>query len=70
MSKLKPPHELSVMPTKAEIEAWNRLTRDEQLAALRAELEHPECKRDTSSTMEDIRVAARKEVARLRGERG
>ncbi len=59
-------HELSVMPTKAEIDAWNRMTRDEQLAALRAELNHPECKRDSSATMQDIRNAARAEIARLR----
>lgn len=68
MDKLKT-QDLSVVPTKAEIEAWNRLTREEQLAALRAELEHPDCTRDSAATMSEIRAKALADITRLRGVR-
>jgi hypothetical protein len=61
---------LPTMPTKADISAWDALTREEQLAALRAELDHPDCKRESSATLEEIRQAGQAATARLRAKDG
>ena len=56
----------SATPTDAEIEAWNRLPREEQLRLLREEVDHPDCKRVTAATMEAIRLEGQALVAKLR----
>ena len=56
----------SATPTDAEIEAWNRLPRDEQLRLMRAELDHPDCKRVTTASMDDIRREGQALAAKLR----
>ena len=54
-------------PTKAELAAWNGLTRDEQIARYREYLAHPDCDRISSATMIDVLAEARARVASRRG---
>jgi hypothetical protein len=53
-------------PTEAELEAWNALTRDEQIARYREYLSHPDCERASNATMADVLVEARERVAHRR----
>ena len=53
-------------PTEAELEAWNALTRDEQIARYREYLSHPDCERVSSATMADVLAEARERVAHRR----
>jgi hypothetical protein len=53
-------------PTEAELEAWNALTRDEQIARYREYLSHPDCERVSSATMADVLVEGRERVAARR----
>jgi len=46
-------------PTEAEQAAWNRLTRDEQIARYREYLSHPDCDEVSAATMADILAEAR-----------
>lgn len=62
----KLPKPLPAMPTEAEIAAWSALTREEQLAALRAELDHPDCDRQSVATLEDIRREGQTAAVRQR----
>jgi hypothetical protein len=50
----------SATPTEAELLAWAALPRDEQVARYREALAHPDCTAQTSESMKDILVAARK----------
>ena len=52
----------SVFPTDEEIRAWGSLSRDEQLARLRAVLVSEECNTESSSSMEEIRQEAIEEL--------
>jgi hypothetical protein len=42
------------VPTRADDEAWARMTRDEQLAAYRAHFDSPSCSTSTDTTVADI----------------
>jgi hypothetical protein len=53
-------------PTEAELEAWNALTRDEQIARYREYLSHADCERVSSATMADVLAEARERVAHRR----
>jgi hypothetical protein len=55
----------SATPTSEEIAAWESLPRDEQVRLLQEMLAHPDCARDSGSTMEDILGEAR-EIANSR----
>ena len=46
-------------PTEAEKAAWDRLTRDEQLARYREYLSHPDCDSIIAATMADVLAEAR-----------
>jgi hypothetical protein len=46
-------------PTKAELEAWNALTRDEQVARYREYFAHPDCNTFTRETPDEIIAAER-----------
>jgi hypothetical protein len=50
-------------PTEAERDAWNALTRDEQIARYREYLAHPDCDRVSSATIAEILTEARARVA-------
>jgi hypothetical protein len=56
----------SAVPTEAEVIAWNRLTADEQRARLRRALDHPDCKRISTATIDDIIAEGRAKAAQLR----
>jgi hypothetical protein len=59
---------LSALPlTKAELAAWDALTRDEQVAHYREYLLHPDCQRVGTASMPDVLAEARARVARRRG---
>jgi hypothetical protein len=49
----------SAAPSPEEIAAWERLPRDEQVRLLQELLAHPDCSRDSGSTMEEILAEAR-----------
>ena len=53
-------------PTEAELEAWNALTRDEQIARYREYLSHPDCERVSSATMADVLAEGRERAAARR----
>ncbi|RTL65396.1 MAG: hypothetical protein EKK41_20210 [Hyphomicrobiales bacterium] len=63
-------HVLPPMPTAAETAAWEAMTREEQLATLRAELDHPDCQRKTALTLDEIRDRGRLAAEQLRKRRG
>lgn len=63
-------HIFPPMPTAAETAAWEAMTREEQLAALRAELDHPDGQRVTALTMTEIRDRGRLAAEQLRKHRG
>ena len=64
-TRAKPSH---LAPTEAELEAWNALTRDEQLARYRESLADPDCDRISGASMAEILAEARERVAaRKRG---
>ena len=50
-------------PTKAELEEWNALTRDEQVARYRAYFAEPDCNTFTSETPDEILTVAQAKVA-------
>jgi hypothetical protein len=45
-------------PTKAELEEWNALSREEQVKRYREALAHPDCDIVTDDTMADILAEA------------
>ena len=50
-------------PTEAELEAWNALNRDEQVARYLEYLAHPDCDRVSGTSMADVLAEARARVA-------
>lgn len=56
----------SATPSEAEIEAWAKLPRDEQVRRYQALFAQPECNNFTSDTPDDILAAARQRVAQRR----
>lgn len=56
----------SATPSEAEIEAWAKLPRDEQVRRYQALFAQPECNNLTSDTPDDILAAARQRVAQRR----
>ena len=50
-------------PTEADLDAWNALTREEQVARYREYLSHPDCDRVSDATMAEILEEARARVA-------
>ncbi|HXH42520.1 MAG TPA: hypothetical protein VNK51_01585 [Bradyrhizobium sp.] len=56
----------SATPSEAELEAWAKLPRDEQVRRYQALFEQPECNKFTSDTPDDILTAARQRVAQRR----
>jgi hypothetical protein len=53
-------------PTEAELEEWNALTRDEQIARYREYFAGPDCDAFTNETPDEILAAARAQVAARR----
>jgi hypothetical protein len=53
----------SATPTEAELEAWAKLPRDEQVRRYQALFAQPDCNNFTPDTPDDIRAAARQRVA-------
>jgi len=58
--------QMSIFPTEAELKAWNRLTRDEQLQNLRMDLEDDISSGDGLLTREQIREKAVARIAEAR----
>jgi hypothetical protein len=56
----------SATPTEAELEAWAKLPRDEQVRRYQALFAQPDCNTFTSDTPDDILAAARQRVAQRR----
>jgi hypothetical protein len=56
----------SVLPTKAEVAAWNRLPAEEQLRRYRESLNYPDNDRISDLTMDDILALARQDAAATR----
>ena len=54
-------------PTKAELAAWNALTREEQVARYREFFAHPDSNTISPETPEQILAAARAQAAARRG---
>jgi hypothetical protein len=54
-------------PTKAELEEWNALSREEQVKRYREALAHPDCNIVTDDTMADILAEAQARLAARRG---
>jgi hypothetical protein len=50
---------LALEPTPAEAAAWDAMTREEQLEALRAELDGPDARADSGMTFEQVLEEAR-----------
>ena len=58
--KSKPSYgNLALEPTAAEAAAWEAMSREEQLEALRAEVDGPEARTDSGITMEEVLEKAR-----------
>jgi hypothetical protein len=58
----------SATPTEVELEAWAALSRDVRMGLYREALTHPDCSAVVYDEMNDIRKAARQQVAsRVRG---
>jgi hypothetical protein len=55
----------SAAPSDAEIAAWQRLPRDEQLRRLQSRLTHPDCASVSDATMSDI-LSRAQAAAKLR----
>ncbi len=53
-------------PTEAELAAWRSLSSDEQLARYREVLQAPDAQRVSTSTMDDVLIAAHQRVAARR----
>jgi hypothetical protein len=53
----------SATPTEAELEAWAKLPRDEQVRRYQALFAQPDCNNFTTDTPDDILAAARQRVA-------
>ncbi|RXH17351.1 hypothetical protein [Bradyrhizobium guangzhouense] len=56
----------SATPTEAELEAWAKLPRDEQVRRYQALFAQPDCNTFTSDMPDDILAVARQRVARRR----
>ena len=56
----------SATPTEAELEAWAKLPRDEQVRRYQELFARPDCNNFTSDTPDDILAAARQRVAQRR----
>ncbi|WP_454645963.1 hypothetical protein [Bradyrhizobium liaoningense] len=56
----------SATPSEAELEAWAKLPRDEQIRRCQALFAQPDCNSFTSDTPDDILAAARQRVAQRR----
>ncbi|MVT78713.1 hypothetical protein GPL20_37755 [Bradyrhizobium cajani] len=56
----------SATPSEAELEAWAKLPRDEQIRRYQALFAQPDCNNFTSDTPDDILAAARQRVAQRR----
>lgn len=56
----------SATPTEAELEAWAKLPRDEQVRRYQELFAQPDCNNFTSDTPDDILAAARQRVAQRR----
>ncbi|MDD1532827.1 hypothetical protein C7U89_02050 [Bradyrhizobium sp. WBOS4] len=56
----------SATPSEAELEAWAKLPRDEQVRRYQALFAQPDCNNFTSDTPDDILAAARQRVAQRR----
>jgi hypothetical protein len=56
----------SAAPSEAELEAWAKLPRDEQVRRYQALFAQPGCNNFTSDTPDDILPAARERVAQRR----
>jgi len=54
----------SATPEAADIETWNALPRDAQMAAFREALASPDCARPSDATMQDILKEARASMQR------
>jgi hypothetical protein len=52
----------SATPTEAELEAWAKLPRDEQVRRYQELFAQPDCNNFTSDTPDDILAAARQRV--------
>ncbi|KYK43689.1 hypothetical protein A1D31_16750 [Bradyrhizobium liaoningense] len=56
----------SATPSEAELEAWAKLPRDEQVRRYQALFAQPDCNNFTSDTPDDILAAARQRVVQRR----
>ncbi|AMA59097.1 hypothetical protein [Bradyrhizobium sp. CCGE-LA001] len=56
----------SATPSEAELEAWAKLPRDEQVRRYQALFAQPDCNNFTSDSPDDILAAARQRVAQRR----
>lgn len=56
----------SAAPSDADIDAWNSLPRDEQLARLRAALNHPDSSAASDETMAELLAEARRRAGERR----
>jgi hypothetical protein len=56
----------SATPTEAELEAWAKLPRDEQVRRYQELFAQPDCNNFTSDTPDDILAAARQRVTQCR----
>jgi hypothetical protein len=56
----------SAAPSEAELEAWAKLPRDEQVRRYQALFAQPDCNNFTTDTPDDILAAARQRVAQRR----
>jgi hypothetical protein len=56
----------SATPTEAELEAWAKLPRDEQVRRYQELFAQPDCNNFTSDTPDDILAAARQRVTQRR----
>lgn len=56
----------SATPSEAELEAWAKLSRDEQVRRYQALFAQPDCNEFTSDMPDDILAAARQRVAQRR----
>ncbi|MDX3967896.1 MAG: hypothetical protein QHD01_15010 [Bradyrhizobium sp.] len=56
----------SATPSEAELEAWAKLSHDEQVRRYQTLFAQPDCNEFTSDTPDDILAAARQRVAQRR----
>ena len=50
-------------PTQADVELWNALSREEQIARYRESLSEPACDRESGATVSEILAEARARCA-------